>query len=241
MASTAPLYRHERVGSTLDLLHELAESGAPEGTAVVAREQTAGRGSRGRTWHSPKGGLWLSWLCRPVSALAGEVLSLRVGLVVGGVLELLGELPAIQLKWPNDVLIGGRKAAGILCEARWQGGELGWIAVGIGLNVSNVLPEEVAASATRVRDYCSDAIPESILPTMLEALSAVPGKPSALTPQELAAFGERDWLRGKLLTEPIAGIALGITPEGALRVALPGGQTVEVRSGSVVLAEGSRL
>jgi BirA family biotin operon repressor/biotin-[acetyl-CoA-carboxylase] ligase len=229
VTSLPPLYRHEQVGSTLDLLHQLAESGAVEGTAVVAREQTAGRGSRGRSWHSPIGGLWLSWLCRPATPLAGEVLSLRVGLAVVAVLEQLGNLPAIQLKWPNDVLIGGRKVAGILCEARWQGGALGWIA------------EDVAASATRLREYCADVTTDSVLPAILQALESVAGQPTALSPTELAAFASRDWLNGRALREPVLGIARGITAEGALRVEQEGGVLAEVRSGSVVLAESSRV
>ena len=230
-----PLYRHERVGSTLDLLHELAHSGAIEGTAVVAREQTAGRGSRGSGWHSPPGGLWMSWLCRPPSPLAGEVLSLRVGLAVASVLDQLGDLPPIQLKWPNDVLIGGRKAAGILCEARWQGGELGWIAVGIGLNVSNPLPTEVAAA--RLRDHCPDVTPDSILPVLLEELGSVAGRAPVLAPDELRAFAARDWLSGRTLRQPVAGVARGITSDGALRVVQGDGQIVQVRSGHVVLAD----
>jgi BirA family biotin operon repressor/biotin-[acetyl-CoA-carboxylase] ligase len=230
------LYRHERVGSTLDLLHQLAESGAVEATAVVAREQTAGRGRRGHTWHSPAGGLWLSWLCRPVTPLAAEVLSIRVGLIVAGVLDQLGEVPPVRLKWPNDVLIGGRKAAGILCEARWQGVALAWIAVGIGLNVSNPLPADIGESATRVADYCPDATPDSLLTVLLQALESVPGRPPALSPTEMADFADRDWLLGRVLREPLAGIARGITAQGALRVEELDGRMAEVRAGSVELA-----
>jgi BirA family biotin operon repressor/biotin-[acetyl-CoA-carboxylase] ligase len=236
MPAAPPLYRHSRVESTLDTLHELAEAGAVEGTAVVALEQTAGRGRRGHTWHSPTGGLWLSWLCRPKTPLAAEVLSLRVGLVMAGVLDQLGDVPPVQVKWPNDVLIGGRKAAGILCEARWQGGALAWIAVGIGLNVTNPLPADIAGNATRIAEYCSDTTPDSILAVLLQELESVPGRPPALSAAELAAFAERDFLIGRRLREPLPGIARGITPEGALRVEEQNGQMAEVRAGSVELA-----
>jgi len=237
MTVVTPLYRHERVGSTLDLLHELAEAGAVEGTAVVAREQTAGRGSRGRVWHSPRGGLWLSWLCRPASPVAAEVLSLRAGLALAAVLDQMDDLPPIGLKWPNDVLLGDRKVAGILCEGRWQGGELGWIAVGIGLNVSNPLADEVAATAVRLADFCGDVTPDSILPVLLEQLAAIAGRPPELTRDELAAFAGRDWLNGRVLTEPVRGVARGISPDGALRVEEGGGRTAEIRSGTVVLGQ----
>jgi len=233
-----PLFRHGRVSSTLDLLHELAGAGAVAGTAVVAEEQTSGRGSRGRTWHSPRGGLWLSWLYRPRSAAAGEVLSLRVGLAIGRVLDLMGDLPPVQLKWPNDVMIGGRKVAGILCEARWQGGEPGWIAVGIGLNVQNPIPPEVRATATRLGDFCSDVTPDSLLSVLLPELESIVDLPAALGDAELAAFARRDWLAGRTIREPASGIARGISRQGALQVERGDGQIAEVRAGHVVLLDG---
>ena len=203
----------------------------------MAREQTSGRGSRGRTWHSPRGGLWLSWLYRPRSVAAGEVLSLRIGLAITRVLDLMGELPPVELKWPNDVMIGGRKVAGILCEARWQGGEPGWIAVGIGLNVQNAVPEEVRATATRLGDFCSDVTPDSFLSVLLPELESIVDLPATLDDAELAAFARRDWLAGRAIREPAPGIARGISREGALQVERVDGQITEVRSGHVVLAD----
>ena len=119
--SRAPeMVRLARVGSTMDALHDLAQTGAPPGTAVVAEVQDSGRGSRGRTWASPRGGLWLSVLARP-SEGGLELLSLRVGLAVAGVLARMGLGDQLRLKWPNDLMLGERKTGGILCEARWQG------------------------------------------------------------------------------------------------------------------------
>ncbi|MEP6472730.1 MAG: biotin--[acetyl-CoA-carboxylase] ligase [Gemmatimonadota bacterium] len=210
MSQTALLHRHDQLSSTLDQLHRLAEAGAVEGTAVVAVEQTAGRGSRGRTWHSPRGGLWLSWLCRPRSVVAGEVLSLRVGMAIASVLDQLGDLPVVELKWPNDVLIGGKKVAGILCEARWQGGEPGWIAVGIGLNVQNPVPDEVGSTATRLGDFCADVTADSFLAVLLPALNRITALPPRLTVAELASFAGRDFLKDRALREPVAGVARGI-------------------------------
>jgi BirA family transcriptional regulator, biotin operon repressor / biotin---[acetyl-CoA-carboxylase] ligase len=135
----APVHYVERVASTMDLLHALAENGAVPGTAVVAGEQLEGRGSRGRSWHSPPGGLWLSVLLYPATLGGIEVVSLRVGLVVAAALEAFTS-EAVQLKWPNDLILDRRKLGGILCEARWQGGVLAWVAVGIGVNVQNPIP-----------------------------------------------------------------------------------------------------
>ncbi|MCU0621721.1 MAG: biotin--[acetyl-CoA-carboxylase] ligase, partial [Gemmatimonadales bacterium] len=99
------VHRLAEVGSTQDALHRLAESGAPTGTAVVAEVQRAGRGSRGRGWESPPGGLWMSVLWRPGPGDDPRLLSLRAGLAVADVLEGVGGLPPVQLKWPNDVLV----------------------------------------------------------------------------------------------------------------------------------------
>jgi BirA family biotin operon repressor/biotin-[acetyl-CoA-carboxylase] ligase len=79
---TPRLYHFERVDSTMDVIHQLAADGAEPGTAVLAGEQLGGRGSRGRSWHSPPGGLWLSVLFRPAAPGGVEVMSLRVGLAV---------------------------------------------------------------------------------------------------------------------------------------------------------------
>ena len=104
--------------------------------AVSESERTCGGGS-------PPGGLWLSVLCRPPDEAAAEVMSLRAALAVAPVLEQAVPGVRLSIKWPNDLLIDGRKTGGILCEARWQGTVLGWIAVGLGLNVSNPLPEDL--------------------------------------------------------------------------------------------------
>ena len=230
-----PIHRLERVGSTLDVLHELASGGAPAGTMVVAREQTAGRGSRRRTWQSPAGGLWLSWLCRPPVPVGAEVLSLRTGLAVAHALERLGGLPPVRLKWPNDVMIGERKVGGILCEARWQGDRPAWIAVGIGMNIRNELPAEVAAHATRLADYRHDLTVEQVLSALAQALATMPGAPGRLTAEELEDFTGRDWLAARHLAAPLAGIARGIAPDGTLRIERPDGSLSPVHAGHVEL------
>jgi BirA family biotin operon repressor/biotin-[acetyl-CoA-carboxylase] ligase len=119
------------LGSTLDAVHEVAAQGAPAGTVVLAEAQTAGRGRDGRTWQSPAGGVWLGVLLRPARAELG-VMSVRVGLAVADAVDTLLGRPETRLKWPNDVLLGERKLAGILCEGRWQGATVQWLAVGVG-------------------------------------------------------------------------------------------------------------
>ena len=143
------------LASSLDAIHNLGAQGVPAGSVVIAEEQTAGRGRDGRTWRSPLGGVWLGMLVRPPFPDAG-ILSLRAGLVVADVAdELLGRTPA-ALKWPNDVLLDGRKLAGILCEARWQGDAPQWLALGIGINVANEIPAELADRAIALRELLPD-------------------------------------------------------------------------------------
>ena len=100
----------------MDVLHALAAEGVEAGTAVVATEQTGGRGSRGRTWSSPPGGLWLSVLFRPPSGAGIELSGLRIGLAVADAIEALHAGLSVRIKWPNDLMVGDRKLGGILCE-----------------------------------------------------------------------------------------------------------------------------
>lgn len=231
------LHRLERVGSTQDLVHEFAGRGDPEGTAVLAAEQTAGRGRRGRPWASPRGGLWLSVLCRPRTAPAMEVLSLRVALAVARSIE--SHVPGITvlLKWPNDLILDHRKLGGILCEARWQGDLPAWVAIGIGLNLGNPIPAELTRQAVGLAGYAPGLTPEALAPEVVAAVLAASRIEDALSPAELTAFAERDWLCGRPISSPEAGIAQGITGEGLLRVRQGDGTAVLVRSGTVVVRE----
>ena len=121
--------------STMDVAHVLAAAGAPAGTIVLADRQTAGRGRGGRAWLSEAGaGIWLTLIERPEDGRAIEVLALRVGLYAARILDHYAGSP-VGLKWPNDLLLGKRKLAGVLIEARWQDGALQWVAIGLGVNV----------------------------------------------------------------------------------------------------------
>lgn len=229
------IHRFERLPSTQDELHRLAAAGAPAGTVVVAVEQEAGRGSRGRRWASPPGGLWLSFLCRPQQAVGVEVLTLRVGLAVAEGLGEVGGIPPVALKWPNDLMLRERKVGGILGEARWQGDTLAWVVVGLGLNVQNRLPEAVRTPAGRLGEWRPDVEPEHLLPPLLARLAPLETSGSGLSPAELETFARRDWLAGRELTGPVRGRAAGIAADGTLRVVLPDGRTVGVSSGPIVL------
>ncbi|HEV8510458.1 MAG TPA: biotin--[acetyl-CoA-carboxylase] ligase [Gemmatimonadales bacterium] len=229
------------LSSSLDAIHDLGAQQAPAGTVVLAEEQTAGRGRDGRTWRSPPGGVWLGTLLRPPVPAPG-VLSLRVGLVVADVVEaVLGVRPTALsgpragLKWPNDVLVDDRKVAGVLCESRWQGDALQWLGVGIGINVANDVPPELADRAVSLRALRPSVRRIDVLDQLIPALLRLAAHGAQLTEFECMAFARRDWLRGRQIRAPLAGRAAGICPDGALLVDTGAGTTM-VRDGHVELS-----
>ena len=234
--SDATIVWLDEVGSTMDALHALAEGGAPAGTAVVARSQAAGRGSRGRSWMSPPGGLWLSVLSRPAAA-GLELVSLRTGLAVAEQLGRLGAGDRMRLKWPNDLMLDDRKIGGILCEARWQGTALAWIVIGLGLNVENRPPADLATRAARLNDLLPDATADGLAEPIIAAVREVNAAAGLLTDREHARFAARDWLRGRSIVAPVAGTPVGVADDGALLVRRDDGTTSAVRAGTVLLAD----
>lgn len=142
-------FRFDQLDSTMNFCARLAELNYPEGVAVLAEEQTAGRGTKGRTWHSARGkGLYVSFLLRPEPAHLNHI-PLLAGLASREAIKHLTDLE-IRLKWPNDLVFEGKKLGGILCEAS-SAGEKAAVILGIGLNVNHApedFPEEIAGLAT---------------------------------------------------------------------------------------------
>jgi BirA family biotin operon repressor/biotin-[acetyl-CoA-carboxylase] ligase len=218
-----PRLHLRETGSTNARARELAQAGAPHGTVVTAGEQTAGRGRQGRGWATPAGSaLALSLVVRDPDPL----LSLRAGLAVA---DLAGHLAAV--KWPNDVLLDGRKVAGVLVEGRPQEG---WAVLGIGVNVAldlAVLPEELRATAGTLGRHPSE-LPEA-LAELLEALGTRLAEPARAT---LAALRERDALRGRPVRwEGGSGTGAGIADDGALLVSDADGTVHALAAGEVHL------
>jgi BirA family biotin operon repressor/biotin-[acetyl-CoA-carboxylase] ligase len=144
------LLRYDTLGSTNDEAKRLAEAGAAEWTVVWAREQTAGRGRAGSTFVSPPGSLYFSAILRPACPAASAAqLGFAAALAVGE--AIAARLPPgreLGYKWPNDVLVDGRKVSGILLESSAaQDGALAWLVAGMGVNVANH-PAETAWPAT---------------------------------------------------------------------------------------------
>jgi len=132
--------------------------------AVVAQQQMQGRGQRGRSWQSPPGGLWLSAAMAWPTGAAPLTLAAAVGLALQ--LEGLGLAP--QIKWPNDLLLEGRKLAGLLARLRLAGQRVRWAQVGIGLNGTNPVPPGAIGLAAVLPPV--QATPEALLPLVLAGL-----------------------------------------------------------------------
>ncbi len=229
----------ERVGSTSDLCRERAAAGAADGYAILAREQTAGRGSRGRGWVSVAGNLHLSVLLREAAAMAeAGGYALLAGLALIEALDPLRPAAAtLTLKWPNDVLCDGRKLAGVLIEtAADAAGHLGWLVLGFGANLrlapdlpdrpsialgTAAAPEQVAAAVIeRVAHWRARRRREG-WPAVQAAWSARAHPPG--TPLVVAAAGER-----------VSGAFAGLAADGTLLLATPGG-TRRFSAGEVLL------
>jgi BirA family transcriptional regulator, biotin operon repressor / biotin---[acetyl-CoA-carboxylase] ligase len=218
-----PRLHLRETGSTNDRARGLAAEGAPHGTLVTARAQTAGRGRVGRTWVGPPGrALLMSLVLRELDPL----LPLRAGLAVA---DLAGE--GAQVKWPNDVWLEGRKVAGILVEARIQAG---WAVLGIGVNVAvelSDLPAELQETAGTL-----GRSPSELEATLAELLLALERRLAEPADAALTALRARDALLGR----PIAwdggeGVGAGIDDGGSLLARLPDGRTIPLAAGEVLL------
>jgi BirA family biotin operon repressor/biotin-[acetyl-CoA-carboxylase] ligase len=129
------VYR-ESAGSTQDIAISLAEKGAQHGTVVIAEQQRSGRGRMKRRWLSPRGGLWLSVVLKPsIPTAASTMLPLMAAAAVCDAVSECTKLPA-SLKWPNDVLVGGKKVAGILLDISAEAETVNYAVVGMGINAN---------------------------------------------------------------------------------------------------------
>lgn len=238
------LHVFRSAGSTNDVARRLAEDGAPERTTVIADAQSRGRGRRGRVWHAHPGrSLILSMVVRPGARGVESVLSIRLGLATARAIEDTVPL-AVGLKWPNDLLVDGRKVAGILCEGAIEQGRPAFVVAGTGVNVlqpADVWPEALAGRATSLADRAGLAVEMPALAGRVVArwLDVLDAPADALSPDELDAFRSRDALAGRAVTvegDP-AGVVQGLAPDGALLLADPEGRARRVVSGSVRLLQ----
>ncbi|WP_026676975.1 biotin--[acetyl-CoA-carboxylase] ligase [Fictibacillus gelatini] len=217
----------ESVSSTQEIAHKLSHEKCEEGTLVVADEQTGARGRMGRPWQSPKGsGIWMSLILRPEIPLqrAPQLTLLTAVAVVKAIHKVTG-LNA-EIKWPNDILINGKKVVGILTELQAEADRINSVIIGIGMNVnlsSDELPDEIRGIATSLQIETGQAIRRADL------IAAVMKEMELLYKQYLQegfhlikllwesyalSLGKR--IKVRTISGEFEGFAKGITDEGVL-------------------------
>jgi len=238
LALGTPLVSVRVTESTNDLALEAGRSGAAHGATFVAEEQTRGRGRRGRLWSSPPGqNLTFSTLLRPkLEPERASSLTLAIGLAVRDVVAAR-VAAAVGVKWPNDVVVHGRKVAGILVESQLVGGRISALVAGIGLNVSmrELLPEIAEIATSLALLGASDLEREPLLCDVLAELDRrVRVHETAGLPALLDELRAHDALLGRRIrVETATGVARGIDATGALLLENERGEIRPIVSGTV--------
>lgn len=237
------ILRFDSLPSTNTEAARQARLGVPEGLCVVAREQTAGRGRKGRVWVSPlDAGLYFSIVLRPqMEQSRWPLLTLMSALAVHQALMQACGL-ATDIKWPNDVYAGERKLCGILAETvEAEAGRAVIIGIGINLN-DHAFPEELKSIATSVEAETGRRVErEPLIAALVSAIlreyralvkpGGVAGLLGRWAAQSSYASGKR--VQVELENETIAGMTCGLEPDGALRVETVEGELRIVRTGDV--------
>lgn len=235
------------VPSTMDLARAKAREGAPDGTVVVAEEMTAGRGTHGRAWCAPRGGLYLSLVLRGIDD--PHLLTLALGNAVCDALEVAGVEP--RLKWVNDVLLPGGpglggKVAGILVEGESTGARLDFLVAGVGVNVNgsvDLFPPDLRPVATTLEAGlgCESCVPD-LETLLLESIESwVTRVREGRDGEIVEAFRKRDALAGREVVvadgaTQMRGRAQGIDDKGRLLLRGPDGKVHPFATGTVRLA-----
>ena len=236
------VYHFDEISSTMDKAFSLGMSGAPEGAVVIAETQTKGRGRLGRSWSSPRSkGLYFSLVLRPVLS-SSEVprLTLLCAVALSEAVEACTGLRPL-IKWPNDLLLNGRKLAGILVELRGEVDRVDFAVVGIGLNV-NGARKELVPEATSLKEEKGTMVDRAAL--MQEILRTFEKRYLNLKKQGFGPVLE-EWRRRSATIgsrfrfedrgRRVEGVATGLADDGGLLVHLDSGKTVKRMAGDIVL------
>lgn len=213
------IHHFGEIGSTMDVARELAKKGEEEGTIVIAEVQTQGKGRLGREWRSPEGGIYFTIILRPqISPVYAPRINLMASVAVAKAIRRLFGLKA-ELKWPNDVLIEGRKVCGILAEMEAEVDRVKFVNLGIGINANNPISEREGAATSLKEEVGKDVSRKELLGSVLQEIKGG----QALLPRgdlieewkSLSATLNRDV---KIVTadEVVEGKAIDIESNGAL-------------------------
>jgi BirA family transcriptional regulator, biotin operon repressor / biotin---[acetyl-CoA-carboxylase] ligase len=238
------IHFENEVTSTQKVAHELATSGAKEGTIVVADRQTQGRGRMARTWHSPKQkGIWMSMIVKPILPLnmTPQLTLLTAVAIVQAIEELTGLHP--QIKWPNDILVNKKKLVGILTELQAEADQVHSVIIGVGMNVNHAeedFPEELRKIATSIKletgEFCDRAAIIQAILYHFEKLYLTylehGFKPIKLL-WESYSFSLNQRLTARTLAGVKHGVSLGIDDEGVLLLKTDEGQIEKIYSADI--------
>jgi len=207
---------HDAIGNTNDRARELAGTGESE-LAVLADEQTGARGRLDRSWTSPSGGIWLSLVCRPdIPPSQAPIYTLAAAVATTDALSEVGIDAGI--KWPNDVVVDGRKLVGILTEMEGEADRVSWIVVGIGIN-ANVDSDAVPETATTIRELIGDVDRAVLTRALIERFEELRNDPESVLPAwrtSAVTLGRR--VRVTTPNDEIVGRAIDVEFPGALVV-----------------------
>jgi BirA family transcriptional regulator, biotin operon repressor / biotin---[acetyl-CoA-carboxylase] ligase len=237
------IYHYLKTDSTNRVAMELGYNDEPEGTVVLAEEQTAGRGRVGRVWHSERGtGIYVTLLLKPkIPPVQAPLLTMMAGLSARTAIQAQTGL-IVDLKWPNDLILGGKKLGGILTEMYAEPSQVRFVIVGIGINANQEkFPANLSAIATSLRVQTGRA--QSRMELLVRLLREFENDYNRFLREGAASVTQRfeavsSYARGKHVsvsngTESYSGVTVGLSPEGLLRVEREGGNIVTVIAGDV--------
>ena len=237
------IYHFLRTDSTNRVAMELGTAGETEGAVVLAEEQTAGRGRAGREWYSERGtGIYVTLLLRPkISPVQAPLLTMMAGLSVRAAIQAQSGT-TVDLKWPNDLMLEGKKIGGILTEMYAEPTQVRFVIVGIGINANQEkFPSELAAMATSLRAHTGRS--QSRMELVVRLLREFENDYNRFLREGSASVTQRfeavsSYARGKRVNvsngaESYTGVTAGLSPEGLLRVEREGGNVTTVIAGDV--------
>jgi BirA family transcriptional regulator, biotin operon repressor / biotin---[acetyl-CoA-carboxylase] ligase len=238
------IFHHSRVTSTNDLAHDLAKNGAEEGTLVLAEEQTKGRGRLARSWFSEKNsGIYASLILRPkMKPCYAAVLNLAAAVAASEAVEQVCGL-ASDIKWPNDLLVNGRKCCGILTEMSTEPEEIRYIIAGIGINVNqHQFPQHLSQQASSLLLEGKQRYSRiELLCRLLESFEQIYQELQSGSRAEVMKrwVCRSSYASGKSVSvdlggRKIHGVTAGLSETGGLHVRMDDGRVEEVLSGDVV-------
>lgn len=232
------------VPSTQRFAHELALDGSPHGTVIIADEQTEGKGRISRTWHSEKGtGMWMSLILRPaILPYLAPQLTLLTATVLAEVLDGISAVRP-QIKWPNDILVQGKKTTGILTEMQAEQDQIVYVIIGIGMNVNQQIedfPDDIKDKATSIRAETGEKVElNQLIRRFLELFEKryttylQEGFNRVKSSWENYGFRLKETLQITNAYQTWEGVFLGIAEDGALLAEKADGSIEKVYSGEI--------